>query len=73
MQLSASIKQFLAGIGVSAIEYIPVSGREGDGLVTLSKKMTWYQGQTVLEAMDSFEKEKPINDLALAFSSSGCI
>ena len=61
----SEFRDYLAGIGVKAIAYIPVSGREGDGLIATSGKMLWYQGQTVLEAMDSFEKEKPINDLAL--------
>jgi bifunctional enzyme CysN/CysC len=32
---------------------------EGDTIAARSEKMPWYQGQTVLAAMDSFEKEPP--------------
>ncbi len=57
--------QYLSGIGVKAMTYIPVSGREGDGVATAGKNMSWYKGGTVLDALDSFEKEKPITDLPL--------
>lgn len=57
--------QYLSGIGVKAMTYIPVSGREGDGVASAGKNMNWYQGPTVLDALDSFEKEKPISDLPL--------
>jgi len=59
--------QYLSGIGVKVQNYIPVSGRNGDGVVNCSRKFDWYEGPTVLEALDSFDKEKPINDLPLRF------
>jgi bifunctional enzyme CysN/CysC len=56
---------YLSGIGVKALTYIPVSGREGSGVVTRGEKLSWYKGPTVLEALDSFEKTNTVNDLPL--------
>ena len=64
-KIVSEYQHYLAGIGVRALTYIPVSGREGDGVVNQSKKFGWYNGPTVLQALDSFEKEKPIDDLPL--------
>ncbi len=51
--------EFLNSIGIQAKTYLPVSGREGDGIAHLSENMKWFTGQTVLDVLDSFEKEKP--------------
>lgn len=50
---------FLKGIDVTASGFIPVSGMQGDVIASLSDKMPWYSGQTVLEALDNFRKEAP--------------
>jgi len=52
--------QYLAGIGLDPLFYIPVSGREGDCVAKCTSHMTWYDGPTLLEALDSFEKDKPL-------------
>ncbi len=54
--------QFLGEIGVKPLCYIPVSGRQGDNVASLSANTPWYQGYTVLDALDSFEKAKPLTD-----------
>ncbi|MDA3862222.1 MAG: GTP-binding protein [Melioribacteraceae bacterium] len=51
--------EFLSSIGVKAKTFIPVSGREGDGIAQLTESISWYSGQTVLDVLDDFEKEKP--------------
>ncbi|MCB9211413.1 MAG: 50S ribosome-binding GTPase, partial [Ignavibacteriales bacterium] len=51
--------EFLKSIGVVAKTYIPVSGREGDGIAALTEPISWFNGNTVLEVLDDFEKEKP--------------
>lgn len=52
--------QYLAGIGLSPLYFIPVSGREGDCVANCTTKMDWYDGPTLLAALDSFEKDKPL-------------
>jgi bifunctional enzyme CysN/CysC len=49
--------EFLAEIGLEAETFIPVSGMLGDNVADKSENMDWYQGQTVLEQLDSFENE----------------
>lgn len=47
---------YLTGIGVQPLFYIPVSGRDGAGVAAHNGEMTWYDGPTLLQALDSFEK-----------------
>nr|MBN1230021.1 adenylyl-sulfate kinase [Anaerolineae bacterium] len=62
--VQAEYAAFLEEIGVQPLCYIPVSGREGDNIAALNGRMAWYDGPTVLSALDSFQKapqpvEKP--------------
>ena len=59
--------KFLGEIGMRPLCYIPISGRLGDNVVRLSDKTPWYQGFTVLDALDSFEKAKPLIDKPFRF------
>jgi len=45
---------FLESAGVEPAHWIPVSAREGANLASRSDRMPWYQGPTVLEALDGF-------------------
>ena len=53
-------QEYLKEINVEPLCYIPVSGVEGENISALSSKMPWYQGETVLSALDSFEKAPPM-------------
>ncbi len=48
-------RAYLASIGVEPKVFIPISARDGDNIATRSERMNWYEGPTVLEALDSFE------------------
>ncbi|MBC8378717.1 MAG: adenylyl-sulfate kinase [Planctomycetes bacterium] len=48
---------FLSQIQVTAQHFIPVSAREGDFISQRSSIMDWFEGPTILEALDQFEKE----------------
>jgi bifunctional enzyme CysN/CysC len=54
--------KFLKDINVNPKCFIPVSGMEGDGVAWLNDRMEWYKGNTVLEVLDQFEKEKPADN-----------
>ena len=56
-QIVAEYTDFLAELGMEAETFIPVSGMLGDNVADKSENMDWYQGQTVLEQLDSFENE----------------
>lgn len=48
---------FLKDIDTEALGFIPVSGMQGDAIASLSDRMPWYTGMTVLESLDNFKKE----------------
>jgi len=50
--------RFLSEIALSG-SFIPVSGMQGDNIAVASRRMDWYKGPTVLEALDGFIKEPP--------------
>ncbi|HEY7683424.1 MAG TPA: GTP-binding protein [Gemmatimonadales bacterium] len=53
---------FLDRIGVHPASFIPAAGREGDNIASRSAAMPWYEGPTVLEALDRFVAERPAPD-----------
>jgi bifunctional enzyme CysN/CysC len=58
----AEYREFLERIGVHPACFIPAAGREGDNIATRSAAMPWYEGPTVLEALDRFQAEGPALD-----------
>lgn len=53
--IAAEMRDFMARLQMQATAFLPVSGREGANLVTRSPETPWYDGPTVLEALDGFE------------------
>ena len=45
----------MVGYDPSKISFVPTSGWTGDNLVDKSDKMPWYNGPSLLEALDTFE------------------
>ncbi len=52
--IAREITAYLAQLKLSPSVIIPVSARHGDNVATASANMPWYQGPTVLEALDGF-------------------
>jgi len=48
---------FLDQVGIRPAGFIPVSGRGGDNIADRSANLPWYQGPTVLDALDAFRSE----------------
>jgi len=55
--------RFLRNINVHNVSFIPVSGMEGDNIVSSSKNMLWWRGGTVLTLIDKFKEENPPDNL----------
>ncbi|MBL9169392.1 MAG: adenylyl-sulfate kinase [Verrucomicrobiales bacterium] len=45
---------WLKSIGVTPKVFIPIAAKMGDNIATRSTNMSWWQGPTVLEALDQF-------------------
>jgi bifunctional enzyme CysN/CysC len=53
---------FLDQVGIRPAAFIPVSGRGGDNVAARSASLPWYDGPTVLDALDAFRSEPaPVN------------
>ena len=50
---------FLDQVGIEPSAFIPVSGRSGDNIADRSANLSWYNGPTVLDALDAFHTEPP--------------
>jgi bifunctional enzyme CysN/CysC len=48
---------FLEQVGIRPQCFIPASGRGGDNIATRSTNLPWYNGPTVLDALDGFYTE----------------
>ena len=58
-------REFLAEIDLQPQHFVPVSAREGDLIASRSEAMSWYDGPTILEAVDGFEKASEDEELPL--------
>src|ERR1041385_2781578 len=49
------ITAYLTGLGVTPAAVIPISARDGDGVTARTPRIGWYDGPTVVEALDALE------------------
>ncbi|MBX7081495.1 MAG: adenylyl-sulfate kinase [Nannocystaceae bacterium] len=54
--IAAEYRAFLADVGIRPAHVIPMAARSGDNVATRSNATPWYDGPTVLEAVDGFAK-----------------
>jgi sulfate adenylyltransferase large subunit len=64
-EVSAATSRFLEALGIRAMHVIPISAKLGDNVAQRSGGMGFYDGPTVLEALDAFRvlprpTEKPM-------------
>src|SRR6201994_2720477 len=64
-EISAEITAHLTGLGVTPSAVIPISARDGDGVTERTPRIGWYNGPTVVEALDALEPARPLEALAL--------
>jgi bifunctional enzyme CysN/CysC len=63
--ISDEISAHLTGLGVTPKAIIPISARDGDGVAARTPNIQWYDGPTVVEALDALEPARPLEQLAL--------
>jgi bifunctional enzyme CysN/CysC len=63
--ISAEISAHLIGLGVTPSAVIPISARDGDGVTERTARISWYDGPTVVEALDALEPARPLEKLPL--------
>jgi bifunctional enzyme CysN/CysC len=55
--IRAEYGQFLAKIGLDPLAFIPISALEGGNVAHRSDSMPWYTGPTILDLLDTLQKE----------------
>ena len=58
------VSEMLGGVGYNTddVDFVPISSFEGEGVAELSDEMGWYDGPSLLDALDDLdEPEKPID------------
>ena len=58
-EVAEQYRAYLRDLGVEPSCIIPISARQGDNIVGHSANMPWYQGASVLQALDAFENKEP--------------
>jgi bifunctional enzyme CysN/CysC len=64
-EIQGAYSGYLAGIGVTADQFIPISAREGATIAHRHPQLSWYQGPTVIEALDGFRPSLRAAELPL--------
>jgi bifunctional enzyme CysN/CysC len=64
-EISNEISAHLIDLGVTPAAVIPISARDGDGVAERTPRIGWYNGPTVVEALDALEPARPLEQLAL--------
>lgn len=59
------IGAFLARLGIVPSFVIPVCGTGGDNFASRSRRMPWYKGPTLIEALDTLEKDRDLREKPL--------
>ena len=65
--VSSEYRAFLAGIGVEAQILLPVSARQGDNIAARGENLSWFDGPTVLEALEAIPDAAEIMNQPLRF------
>lgn len=64
-KIEKEYRAYLNSIGVEPTDIVPISAREGDNIAKRSEDMPWYEGPTVVEALDNFKRKPELYDLPL--------
>jgi len=66
-EIKKEVSDYLKKIGYNPekVPFIPISGWLGDNMVEKSENMKWYNGSTLIDALDALEQPKRPKDKAL--------
>ena len=61
--LKKQIVEYLSEIDLACKAVVPISARDGQGLIDLSEKMPWYTGANFIDTLDQLPDANSTNDL----------
>lgn len=66
-KIKLEIGAFLKALNVHPLDYIPVSAFEGENIASHSNEMPWFDGPSIIEAIDLIKHEEGLNSKSLRF------
>uniref|UniRef100_UPI003137895D adenylyl-sulfate kinase n=1 Tax=Ferrovibrio terrae TaxID=2594003 RepID=UPI003137895D len=60
-----AVRNYLADIGIEVQAIVPLSARQGDNIASRSLNTAWYQGPTLIGALDAFAPRAQLTEQAL--------
>jgi bifunctional enzyme CysN/CysC len=66
-RIESEYRAFLKQIGVEPLYFIPVSAKQGKNIAANSEELNWFQGPSVLAALDTFKTPGAQEELPLRF------
>jgi bifunctional enzyme CysN/CysC len=68
-QIEAEYRAFLKQLRIEPIRFVPISARDGINLIAAqTKHLGWYDGPTLIDALDQLEAPKSASDGPLRFA-----
>jgi len=67
-EVNSELIKFLDEIKIEPSAIIPISSKEGDNIANKSENMDWYEGITVLDALDTFNVHPSANEKKFRFA-----
>lgn len=65
--IETEYREYLGSLGVTPTCFIPISAREGDGIIGNSDNMTWFKAQNVIDTLHHFTPSGSDEALSLRF------
>ncbi len=53
-RIRSELGEFLTKLGVEPAAFVPISAKNGEGLLKASSRMSWYKGPALLEVLEGF-------------------
>ena len=66
-RIAADYQNLSQKLGIQEVTFIPMSALAGDNVVTISEKMPWYTGKTLLDHLETVELAEVQEDEATRF------
>lgn len=67
LEVQADLLQFLDSLDLKVLDFIPVSAFYGENILNQTGTMSWYSGKTLIEVLDSIEKNLDLEKQPLRF------
>lgn len=66
-QVAGAVRDYLDSLGLSPARIVPLSARTGENLLTPSPSLSWYEGGSLLDAIEGLDPAPSLHALPLRF------